>query len=51
MKLLSAVLVYLVFAALLGTGVVLLMSGKPALLIGSGLVFALMFARYGCASH
>ena len=51
MKLVSATLVYLAFAVAMGVGIVLLMSGKPALLIGATLVYFAMFAKVGCASQ
>jgi hypothetical protein len=51
MKLLSATLVYLVFAVLIGWGTVLLMAGKPGLLIAAVGVYTLLFAKVGCASH
>jgi len=51
MKLVSATLVYLAFAVAMGIGIVLLMTGKPALLIGAVLVYFALFAKVGCASQ
>jgi hypothetical protein len=51
MKLLAATLVYLVFAVLIGWGTVLLMAGKPGLLISAVGIYTVLFAKVGCASH
>lgn len=51
MNLLWATLIHLFIAALLGAGIIMLMHGKPALLIVGGLVYTLVFAKVGCASH
>lgn len=51
MKLLSASLVYLAFAIAMGVGIVLLTSGKPALLIAAVLVYLVMLGKIGCAAH
>ncbi len=51
MNLLWATLIHLLIAAVLGVGILLLMVGKPALLIAGLLVYILAFAKAGCASH
>jgi len=51
MKFLASVSVYLLFAAIIGCGVVMMMHGKPGLLIGGVAVYTLLFAKIGCASH
>ncbi len=51
MKLLLSTVVYLVIAAVLGAGIILMMHGKPALLIASVIVYLLVFAKVGCSSH
>jgi hypothetical protein len=51
MKFCLAILVYLLMAAVIGWGILLMMAGKPWLLIASALVYLVGFARIGCASH
>jgi|GEM_PF-2725652 len=51
MNLLWSAIIHLLISVVLGAGVVLLMFGKPALLIAGLVVYGLMFARVGCASH
>lgn len=51
MKLLWVTLVHCLLVAVLGGGIVLLMAGKPALLLAGLVVYALVFAKVGCASH
>jgi len=51
MKLLLATAAFLIFSFLLGWGIILLMHGKPALLLGALAVYTLGFAKVGCASH
>jgi hypothetical protein len=48
MKLALAVLVYLVIAAILGAGILLLVAGKPWLLAGGFIAFVVAFGRIGC---
>jgi hypothetical protein len=45
MKLALAALVYLGIALVLGAGILLLVAGKPWLLIGAFLVYAVAFGR------
>jgi hypothetical protein len=51
MKLFLAVLVYLLIAAVLGWGILLLMAGKPLLLIVAFLAYVVAFGKIGCLSH
>jgi len=51
MKLLLSAAVYGLFFVALGGGLILLVQGKPALLVGGALVYSLMLARIGCAAH
>ncbi len=51
MKFLLAVLVYLLIAVALGAGILLLIAGKPWLLIAGLLVYVIAFAKIGCVSH
>lgn len=51
MKFALAILVFLLFAFFIGWGVVLLLAGKPWLLIAALIVFFGTFATYGCHSH
>lgn len=51
MKFFLAIVVYLLIAAVLSWGIVLMMHGKPWLLIGSILAYIVAFARLGCLSH
>jgi len=51
MKLLLSSVVYLLMAALLGWGILLMMHGKPWLLVGGAAAYILAVARIGCMSH
>jgi F0F1-type ATP synthase assembly protein I len=51
MKLFLAVLVYLLIGAVLGWGLLLMMAGKPWLLLTAVVVYLLAFAKIGCISH
>ena len=51
MKLAMAALVYLVIALVLGTGILLLVAGKPWLLIIVIPVYLVAFAKIGCLSQ
>ena len=51
MKLLFVTLAHFVIIGVLGAGIIMLMQGKPGLLIGGVVVYALAFAKEGCASH
>ena len=46
-----AILVYLVMAAILGAGVLLLVAGKPLLFIIAVIAFILAFAKLGCLTQ
>lgn len=51
MKFALAILVYLLMALVLGGGILLLVAGKPLLLIISLPVFVIAFGKLGCQSH
>ena len=51
MKFALAILVYLLMAAVIGAGILLLVAGKPWLLIIALIVFVVAFGRLGCMSH
>jgi hypothetical protein len=51
MKLALAVLVYLIMAAILGTGIFLAAIGKPLLLVIAFIAFVVAFGKLGCMSH
>lgn len=51
MKFALAILVFLLFAFFIGWGIVLLLAGKPWLLVATLAVFFGTFAKYGCHSH
>ena len=51
MKLFLAVLAYLLIGVVLGWGLLLMMAGKPWLLIAGLLVYLVAFAKFGCTSH
>ena len=51
MKFALAILVYLLMAALLGVGVLMLVSGKPLLLIIALVAYVVAFGKLGCMSH
>jgi hypothetical protein len=46
-----AILTFLLFAFFIGWGIILLLAGKPILLIIALAVFLGTFIRYGCHSH
>jgi hypothetical protein len=48
MKLVLAVLVYLVIASILGAGILLVMAGKPWFLVAGAVGFVVAFGRIGC---
>jgi hypothetical protein len=48
MKFALAILVYLVIAAILGAGILMLVAGKPWLLIVGAVGFVFAFGRIGC---
>jgi hypothetical protein len=50
MKLLSSVAIHLVLVTILSVGIVMMVHGKPALLIAGVLGYSLLFAKVGCAS-
>lgn len=51
MKFALAILVYLLMAAVIGVGILLLVAGKPWLLIISLIAFVVAFGKLGCATH
>ncbi len=51
MKFAMAILVFALFALFISWGIVLLLAGKPWLLIGALVVFFGTFIRYGCHTH
>lgn len=51
MKFVLAILAYLLIAAVLGWGILLLIAGKPWLLIAGVIVYLVAFSKIGCASH
>jgi len=51
MKLALAIFVYLLIGAVLGWGLLLMMAGKPWLLIAAFIVYVVAFAKIGCISH
>jgi len=51
MKLVLAIILWLIIAAVIAAGVVLAVQGKAWLLAVSLLAFTLAFARIGCRSH
>ncbi len=51
MKFALAILVYVIIALILGTGILLLLQGKPWLLVVGVFGFIVAFARIGCKSH
>lgn len=46
-----AILVYLLMAAVLGAGILLLVLGKPLLFIIAVIAFLLAFAKLGCLTQ
>ena len=51
MKLFLAVVVYLLIGVLLGWGILLMLAGKPWLLIAGLVAYLIAFSKIGCASH
>jgi hypothetical protein len=51
MKFVLAILAFLLMAGILGAGILLLLAGKPLLLIVGIVGFILAFAKFGCLSH
>ena len=51
MKLALAVLVYLLMGLVLSAGILLLLAGKPWLLLLGLLAFVVAFGKIGCQSH
>ena len=51
MKFALAILVYLLMAAVIGAGILLLVAGKPLLFIIALIAFVVAFGRLGCVSH
>ena len=51
MKLALAVLAYLLIGLVLSAGILLLMAGKPWLLIVALAAFVVAFGKIGCMSH
>lgn len=51
MKFLLSIVAYLVIGALLAWGILLMMHGKPWLLIGGFVAYVLAVARIGCLSE
>jgi hypothetical protein len=51
MKFALAILVYLVIAFVLGAGILMLIAGKPWLLIIGAVAFIVAFGRLGCMPH
>ena len=51
MKFALAILVFVLFAFFIGWGIILMLAGKPWLLIAALLVFIGTFIKYGCRVH
>jgi len=51
MKFLWSVFVYLLMGVILAWGILLMMHGKPWLLIAATLAYILALAKLGCLSH
>ncbi|MDE3100120.1 MAG: hypothetical protein KGJ88_11665 [Verrucomicrobiota bacterium] len=51
MKFALALLVYAVMAFVLSWGILLLIAGKPWLLIAGSILFIVAFAKIGCITH
>ena len=51
MKLALAILVYAVMGLVLGSGILLVVAGKPWLLIAAVIAYVLLFSKVGCLSH
>ena len=50
-KFLFAILAYLVIAAIIGAGILLLVAGKPLLFIISLIAFIVAFGKLGCLTQ
>ena len=51
MKFSLAILTFVLFALFIGTGIVLMLAGKPLLFVVAMGVFLATFIKYGCLSH
>ena len=51
MKFALAILVYLLMAAVIGAGILLVVAGKPLFLIIALIAFVVAFGRLGCMTH
>jgi hypothetical protein len=51
MKFALAILVYLLMAAILGAGILLVVLGKPLFLIIVFIVYVVAFGKLGCMAH
>jgi hypothetical protein len=51
MKFALAILTYLLMAAILCAGILLLVAGKPLLFIIAVIAFVVAFGKLGCMSH
>ena len=51
MKLVAAISVFVLFAFFISWGILLLLAGKPWLLLAALGVFLGTFIKYGCQSH
>jgi len=51
MKFALAILVYLLMAAILGAGILLVVLGKPLFLIIVFVVYVVAFGKLGCMAH
>jgi hypothetical protein len=51
MKFALATLVYLLAGLVIGAGILLLLAGKPWLLIFAVLAYVIAFGRLGCMTH
>ncbi len=51
MKLTAAIVVHLALITAFVWGILLLVQGKPALLLGAITVYAVIFGKIGCAAH
>jgi hypothetical protein len=51
MKFFLAIVVYLLIAAVLSWGILLMMHGKPWLLIASVIAYVVAFGKLGCMTH
>lgn len=51
MKFFMSIVVYLLLAAVLGWGILLMVHGSPWLLIVASLAYVVAFAKIGCMTH